>query len=35
MTIKEIIIQSSDKPGYDPEAKAKRAKPGKPGIYVE
>jgi len=31
----EVIIQSSDKIEYDPEAKAKRAKFGKPGIYVE
>jgi len=32
---KEVSIQSSAKPDYDPEGKAKRAKFGKPGIYVE
>ena len=32
---KEVIIQTSVKPKYDPESKAKRAKFGKPGIYVE
>jgi leucyl-tRNA synthetase len=31
----ELIIQSSAIPKYDPENKAKRAKFGKPGIYVE
>lgn len=31
----ETIIYSSDKAEYDPEGKAKRAKFGKPGIYVE
>ncbi len=31
----EVIVQSSVKPDYDPEGKAKRAKFGKPGIYVE
>jgi len=31
----EVIIQSSVNPEYDPKNKAKRAKFGKPGIYVE
>ena len=31
----EVFIESSAKPDYDPEGKSKRAKLGKPGIYVD
>tara|TARA_Y100000310_G_C20212446_1_gene591965 strand:- start:197 stop:628 length:432 start_codon:yes stop_codon:yes gene_type:complete len=33
---KEVVVYSvSDKDKYDPESKSKKAKPGKPALYVE
>ena len=31
----DVFIEPTDKVSYDPENKAKRAKPGKPAIYIE